>query len=305
MRPLVSYRDEGNEAYLDGVELKDCPYKEDTIRYFEWRAAWLRSSADDPLAWDDLGPRDPFDYSHPAEVARTDAWLAERSARFRIGRAKELLPTLADVAGALGAPENWAGNCYATSQKLKESGLLKALEKEFGEARLCYGVYTGEIHPDSMFAKAAFSRHGWLEFDEGIVVDPTYWVFAGEEPSIRVAGLEEYDLAASRLRQRIFNNTTPPAFDAEQGVVRWTVNDPDVTAFVEMLLGEHSRLNEGQISRGQAHWLGNRPLSALGSRAEELYVALKAVGLSALIPIDNRAYVGMDYDPDASVAKFI
>jgi hypothetical protein len=86
--------------------------------------------------------------------------------------------------------------------------------------------------------------------------------------------------------------------------VRWTINDPDVTAFAELLLGDGSRLKEGEISRGQAFWLANRPLFALGNRASELYRALKTVGLGALIPIDNRAYSGVEYDDTIPTAKF-
>ncbi len=81
---------------------------------------------------------------------------------------------------------------------------------------------------------------------------------------------------------------------------RWTINDPDVTAFAELLLGEQSRLSDGKLSRGQAHWLGNRPLSALGSRAAEVYRALKTIGLGALIPIDNRVYADVEADDSQS-----
>lgn len=294
MRTLTSYVDEGRTAYCDEVDLDDCPYSEGTVRYYEWRGGWLETHGNDPLAFDHLGPRDPLDFSHPAELAKTDAWCAKRHAQFRYKKARQLLPSLPDVAGALGAPENWAGNCYATAHKLKESGLLAAMEEEFGAVKLCYGIYDGEIASDSMFARKPFARHGWLEFEEGIVVDPTYWVFVGEEPSLRVADVGNYDLAASRLCQRVRNDTKPPPFDESHGVIRWTINDPDVTAFVEVLLGEHSQIGDGVLSRGQAHWLGNRPLSALGNRAEELYRALKVLGLSALIPLDNRHYIGMD-----------
>jgi hypothetical protein len=302
MRALTSYTEEGRNAYCDGLELADCPYEDETVRYFEWRAGWLRSMGDDHFSLDE--PRDPLDYSHPMEVAKIDAWYAEGHAKFRYKKAEQLLPDLSTVAGVLGAPENWAGNCYATALKLKESGLLAPLEAEFGEIKLCYGVYDGVIASGSMFDKAPFSRHGWLEFEEGVVIDPTWWVFVGEEPSLRVANVEDYDLGASRLRQRVRNDTDPPAFDASQGVVRWTINDPDVTAFAELLLGDGSRLKEGEISRAQAFWLANRPLFALGNRASELYRALKTVGLGALIPIDNRAYSGVEYDDTIPTAKF-
>jgi len=152
-------------------------------------------------------------------------------------------------------------------------------------------MYTGDVLKGNQFSGKPLIRHGWLELEEGIVIDPTYWVFVNEEPGLRVCGVEEYDMAARRLRSVVLKDHGAPEFKDEDGVVRWPINDPDVTRAVHDLLGQQSRVDEGLITKNQARWLGNRPLSDLKTNAAPIYRALDLLGSRAFIPLDNRKYV--------------
>lgn len=289
MRALNTYEDEGQEAYLEGKSVDDCPYEEGKVRYFQWCSGYWDAQADDQFSLPE--DHDPFDPGNSVDLARDDARSHKRSAELRILKAEALLPTIPQLEVVVGSTEVWGGNCYGIAEGLLNSGLLQALEGPFGTPKLCYGQYTGWIDRDSPFHGRGVARHAWLEFEEGIVIDPTYWVFTGDAPALRVAGVEEYDLANRRLRARVLGDHDAPEFSEEFGVVRWTINDPDVSIMLDAILGDKSRLKEGLLCRRQAHWIANRPLSELGENAANIYRAFEILGIAALIPIDNRNYV--------------
>lgn len=263
MRALTNYFDEGRTAYCDEIAVDDCPYADGSVRYFEWRPGWFETYGNDPFAFDHLGDRDPLDLSHPSELAKCDANSSRRSAEFRINQVRQLLPTMDQIVELLGPPEGWVHNCYATATQLLGSGLLQPIVDAFGPLRLGYGNYDGWVAKDTPYHGKPVIRHGWIELEEGIVIDPTQWVFTGDEPSLAVVGITDYDFGACRFKQSVRQDVVPPAYEPEHGVIRWTVNDPTISDFAAALLGDHSRISDGFLSRGQAHWLGNRPLSVL------------------------------------------
>lgn len=40
-------RDEGREAYMDGVPLAACPYSGDSTEAVEWEGGWIEAQEDD------------------------------------------------------------------------------------------------------------------------------------------------------------------------------------------------------------------------------------------------------------------
>lgn len=273
MRALYSYRDEGFEAYDGGRTPDDCPYAQSGVRRFDWLAGWLEASG---------------------------ATLLSETASARSQSRKELLrtslPGLSEVEASVGPTVSWIGNCHSVASQLLHSGLLAPLSPDFGEPRLCYGLFSGFVSPSSPFSGSLFPRHGWIEFDEGIVVDPTRWVFESTDPCLAVCGIEDYDLAARRMRSSLSGRKPSPYFDPTQRIIPWDLDDP-ATPAAAMLLGERSRLHEGKLSIGQAFWLGNLPLSELGSDAVLIYEAFDRLNLLALVPIDNRNYVDAKWHP--------
>jgi hypothetical protein len=289
MRALVSYVDEGRDAYCDGKQVDDCPYGDNTVRYYHWRQGYWETQANDRFSLDE--DVDPCDFSHPIYLAADDAHGASRSAEYRMNELKSLLPSIAQIEAAIGPTESWKGNCYGVAEALLQSGLLQPVIDQFGLIQATYGQYFGVVLKGNQFSGKPLIRHGWLELEEGIVIDPTYWVFVNEEPELRVCDVGDYDMAARRLRSIALKDHDAPEFKAEDGVVRWSVNDPGVTKAVHELLGEQSRVKEGLITANQARWLGNRPLSELKKSAAPIYRALDMLGFRAFIPLDNRRYV--------------
>lgn len=289
MRALVSYVDEGREAYFGGKTVDDCPYADNTVRYHHWRQGYWETQSNDYFSLEE--DVDPLDLSHPIYLAADDARGAGRSAEYRMNEVKSLLPSVSQIEAVIGPSEQWKGNCYGVAEAILQSGLLQPVIDRFGLIQVTYGQYFGVVLSGNQFSGKAFVRHGWLEIEEGIVIDPTYWVFVNEEPELRVCGIEDYDMAARRLRSVVLKDNNAPEFQEADGVIRWTVNDPDVTSSVAELLGKNSRVNDGLITVNQVRWLGNRPLSELRSNAPAIYGAIDLLGFRAMIPLDNRRYV--------------
>jgi hypothetical protein len=93
------------------------------------------------------------------------------------------LPTLAEAEAAIGEPAaQWVSRCYEISYKLVERGLVNG--------RAVYGHFLGPVAPDTHFYKRSqalpFIAHGWVELEDGRILDPTRWVFEGAQPYLYV-----------------------------------------------------------------------------------------------------------------------
>lgn len=183
--------------------------------------------------------------------------------------------TAQEVAERIGWPlREWPGNCYAVSCRMLKKGVLRG--------RPVYGNYLGPVEASSMFHGKPVVRHGWIERDDGMVVDPTRWVFEGVEPYIHVGmPTMEYDEGANVLRA--MHARPAPEFDPGKRMV--AVPGANAQAVFAALLG----MNEvrAEVNAEQAFWLGNLALQRLGADAEVIYQALTDMGLSAFVPTDN------------------
>lgn len=285
-RPIDSHEDQGREAYYDDGKLEASPYPRGSLRDACWRFGWLDAAFKDPLA---LPDDDNFDEGiNEHELMRADA----RSDRARIlYAAEDMLPSLEACEAAAGPSEEWPTNCFAIATAIYEAGLVAELENIYGRARVAYGCFTGHVSKDSVFSQGV-ARHGWIEFDDGLVLDPTRWVFSASEPKIRVFTIEDYDLAASRLRQSVFGQRPSPAYSLEEKIYRWDVNDPEVTNLVHELLRDQSHIKaDSTISLHQTRWLGGLPLGMFGPHAAAVYAWFQRQNLQAMVPLDNRRFV--------------
>lgn len=287
MRPLYGYVDQGRDAYIDGVDRKANPYPAVSLRALQWEAGWTLVAAGDPLAMFD----DWLDSEGARDELNLDASSLRSDARRLLHSIERRLPVLGEFETAAGPVSAWPLNCYGVSKAIYDSGLLRPFEAELGHAILCYGVYSGPVAENSPFSGKAVCRHGWIEFESGVVIDPTRWVFTGTEPSIAVTDIDNYDLAARRLRAAVFGDRPAPTVGDGEATLPWDVNDDEITEAVNEMFGAASRLAERQISKPQIIWLANLPLDILGDHAKAIYSFIGRAGFPGAIPIDNRHYV--------------
>lgn len=208
---------------------------------------------------------------------------------------------------------NWHGNCYAIACKIVESGLVKG--------RPVYGHWFGKVAKTGYWAdrrNQPFQRHGWVELDDGRILDPTRWSFEDEEPYVYIAELTspflcncghvteehehgffrkcsececldfetescEYDEGGNRLRMMTKN--PPPQFHKSDKVVHLEMRT-EARLFMMGILGQPQ-----EITVPMVFWLGNLSLQDLGPFAKDIYKSLVNAGWSSVIPIDNRMKV--------------
>lgn len=283
MRPLDSHHKHGHDAYLEGADVAACPHAADTLKHADWTIGWLQAAVADPLAGDpDLEDRTE-DFA-----TQLDALRAARRARLQSISAA--LPKARDVAKLIGIPlKEWPGQCHAIATALQGSGLLKPISGRLGRARVAYGIYRGPIAPESPFSRRPFSHHGWIEFESGLIVDPTRWVFESAPPALAAVSIDDYDLAG-RFTRAMMTPRVLPQFDESQRVVTWDVDDADITNTVKALLGASGEWDR-RIGLAQMVWLGNLALETLGPHASQIFDFFSRKGLISLVPIDHRSWV--------------
>jgi hypothetical protein len=212
------------------------------------------------------------------------------------------IPTVEQVVEAIGVPlENWEGNCYGIASLLAESGLVKG--------RPVYGHFLGKVSEESEMWSARsrhpFVQHGWVELEDGRIVDPTRWSFEAKEPYIWVGedGQGEYDEGGNELRAAMMGPW--PLFDDSQHEQTFHLEllpeivdeldylgsklkdpfDPDQMDR-DPLDPEHYQL---EVTNEQLFWLANIPVNRLRHRwhARELFTQIEEHGLKGFIPLDN------------------
>lgn len=180
--------------------------------------------------------------------------------------------TLEQAAELAGPVDNWPGNCHGIALKLIP-GLPEGTVPQ-------YGMYMGDIHPDSPFypQRSVGTRHGWCRVGDRIV-DPTRWVFDAGVPSIFITSVDDpdYDFGMKRLRSQ-FRQPCPPK-SGKCPDIDWG----DASAFVEQFTGETLPL-----SGSQACWLANEMPENLQPFVADIYAALTEAGFGAFIPIDFK-----------------
>ena len=174
--------------------------------------------------------------------------------------------------------KEWPGNCFAIAVRLVERSVLVG--------KPIYGHYHGPINPDcKLFAGRAFTHHGWIEHEDGII-DPTRWVFECTEPYLHFThkGDTDYDAGGNRVR-KMYMRPAPPWVEKQN---QFDCPLP-LMAFAKMMLGENYRPT---LCAQQVGWLASLPLDMLEDQAEPLFRWVAAdLGIPGFIPIDNRLAV--------------
>lgn len=185
------------------------------------------------------------------------------------------------VGALIGIPvEHWPGKCYEVA-----CALIRAFNWG-ARAAPVYGLFKGHISPDcTRFAGVA--RHGWIQLQDGRMVDPTRWVFRAKPPAIEVfvPGSDEFDQAREDYdegAQALAVMTEMPVFEPDQK----SFEIPEVLA--QLLrrqtgsVASASRLNAAQLG-----WLARTAAAHLSIReSHEVLRWYKTAGLDALLPVD-------------------
>lgn len=175
--------------------------------------------------------------------------------------------------------DKWPGQCFAISTLMVDKGLVPG-------GKAVYGHYNGPVAKDSIFAKRAIVRHGWIKVGD-TVVDPTRYVFEGDGSPDKAyvhvgpAG-PEYDQGGNAFLAKTM--LPPPPFDQTQKT--FTIKNEGFRLAVDMLIPGFS----GTLSMGQAFWLGKLPADGSTIQPEVVrivYAGLNGLGLKALVPLDN------------------
>lgn len=195
--------------------------------------------------------------------------------------------TLAMVEKALGEPaDKWEARCYEIAVKMVRLGLVEGVA--------VYGHYHGPICPWSPFFASSgggFVHHGWIALSDGRVLDPTRWVFEGEEPYLYLGEFhskedeEFYDEGGNKVRTMLGRNNRP-RYDESEQQRSFAAVSPEVWAHIASLVEDVLRESR-ELSIYETMWLANLPPETLRPFAAEIYAALEAMGLKAFIPIDN------------------
>ena len=209
--------------------------------------------------------------------------------------------TVEQVEKALDCPATeWEGNCYGVATMIVQKGLI--------EGRAVYGHFLGEVSKNSPFwnkrAGHPFVQHGWVEFEDGRILDPTRWSLEGVEPYIWVGDAgEEYDEGGNEWRHA--TRSPWPLFDDSQHDATYRLELlPEI---VDELDGLGARLRDPldpdqmdrdsldpshmilEVTVEQVFWLANIPVNRMRNRwhACELFIQIEEHGLKGYIPLDN------------------
>jgi hypothetical protein len=194
-----------------------------------------------------------------------------------------VLPTVQEAADAIGVDvPSWQGRCYE---------IACAIRGKFDiDCRPCYGHWLGPVAPGSFFAdraKAPFQRHGWLQLEDGRIIDPTRWVFENVEPYIFFAKDEQgyYDEGGDVWRKTMNAVKEVPGADADPRKVPLVFRDdvPDTVLFIIEIFDQDPK----DLNLLQVAYLANMSRDELGKHAYPIFSAIDAAGQGAFIPIDN------------------
>ncbi len=184
-----------------------------------------------------------------------------------------MLPTIEEIEDAINiSVYDWEGRCHEIASLIIESGLIE------GKAR--YGMFNGEINPNSIFKTRSIARHGWIELEDESIVDPTRWVFECVDPYLYHGDDDEYDIGANDLKEVIHGTKSFPEFNSQDKVYKVPTN---IAIELELIIGPSHKM----LCKNQVFWLANCHPETLNYSANQMYNWIEEIGLKSFIPIDN------------------
>ena len=210
---------------------------------------------------------------------------SEAKSKAKTSRVTLHMPSIADVAAAIGTPvDAWPGKCDHIVHAVLDAGL-------FPGAKARYGQYAGLVDKKSDLAASPWQQHGWIELQDGTVIDPTRWVFEAADPYIATIPpgdrrQRQYDVGGARHEGRLRG---PPPGPHEHSPNQKSVTpcpldttDPAALAFIR----KNFTCEPAQLTIYQVNWLANTSRAELGKAMMPIYRAIEAAGQKGLVPGD-------------------
>lgn len=191
-----------------------------------------------------------------------------------IGHELKILRAIERVAGP---SYLWSGRCHEIATAAVGNHIIS------GKVR--FGHWTGPVSMWSIFSGRLIVQHGWIELDDGGIIDPTRFVFEDEEPYIYIGENDHYDAGGNLW---ILSHEKPPP--KKSTVIGEKMFVLDLPIDVAMWLTDRNH-DDDAYSMSECFWLANLSLTTLGEHAKKVYDALINADLGALIPIDNREII--------------
>lgn len=177
---------------------------------------------------------------------------------------------------------DWHGKCHEIASLL--------LTKNLTTGKLRYGHWLGPVHPNSIFAcyPHGLVHHGWIEREDGSIVDPTRFEFEQLAPYIYMGKNDYYDAGGNQIKLANLRPSPPWNQSDKRELVILKDNNHILSKFIKENIDCRSTKDTIIIQVMQACWLANLPLQILEDAAKPVYAALIEAGEVGLIPYDNR-----------------
>lgn len=194
----------------------------------------------------------------------------------------KVVPSIKELESLIKIPTiEWPGRCHEIATAIANLDCV--------DGRAVYGHYLGFVSKDSkLFGNRnglPFQRHGWVVMTDGKILDPTRWVFEDIDPYIFYSENTngEYDEGGNKWRMANLGDC--PKFDKKEKCLDLTITDESVIDEITLLLGVPATTKKASLN--QMFWLANLSPEKIGDYCKRIYEWLNAVGLKALVPLDN------------------
>lgn len=259
-------------AFNGGDEIRDNNYEEGSDEFYSFNDGFA------------------YWFEHESEVRKDRAHSRHLQLMFKLGddpvlARLERMPI--DRVGALiGIPvEHWPGKCYEVACAMIQAFRWGA------RAAPVYGLFKGHISSEcTLFSGMA--RHGWIQLQDGRMVDPTRWVFRAKAPVIEVfvPGSDAFDQAREDYdegAQALAAFSTLPEMDSRQPAHTLPKFLQEIWSRVTIEVCPPETASVNQLA-----WLVRTAASRVTIHESiELCAWYERQGLDGLVPVDLLARV--------------
>lgn len=196
------------------------------------------------------------------------------------------VPSPEAIAETIDIPlSEWPGACHAIASQMVEHGTTLGLPEGSVVTR---GHWIGAIHKRSPFV-GPIAQHSWITTPDGMVIDPTRYVFEGLNPYVwegDEGDQDDYDPGSNKVR-RAFSGDRP-----------WPKIEPQDNRLVHLELDAHCRdflravgagmMSDNYFSDRQLMWIAHLdPYLSDHKILHRIWREIDRAGFRAYVPYDN------------------
>ena len=181
---------QGAAACSEHVNRSECPWKTGTLSAVEWHMGYIGMQI---IMHRHSGEDDTSLVAVLSNYMETGIHINEKAEKAR--------PSVTDCTKVSLPLNEWYRKREAVITKITASGILENMENEFGKARIVKGAYTGPLGSDCPYGTVPPVKAIWLEFSDGIIMDPFRWIMESGNPSVWTGNSDHYDENGARLKK--------------------------------------------------------------------------------------------------------